>query len=159
MIQKKQTSTTVAWDCFQKNSNYFQGSFNVVTANPNASIKLSHKPIQLAADNGNGGAKIIKILAPLADNPNEPDTEQMGITPIHTAVDMGALEVIKILAPLTNNPNAPDKSGWTPMHKAAFRGEIEMIKYLAPMTNELNSRDQNVIPPIDAARSNGHMKL
>ena len=45
--------------------------------------------------------EIVKILAPLTDNPNAPDED--GKIPIlrHT-------EIVKILAPLTDNANAPD---------------------------------------------------
>ena len=52
-------------------------------------------------------AEIVKILAPLTNDPNSPD--QNGITTIHLAACGGHSEIVKILASLTDNPNAPDK--------------------------------------------------
>ena len=50
---------------------------------------------------------IIKILAPLTDNPNAPNRK--GFTPIHHAASQGYTEIVQILAPLTDNPNVPNK--------------------------------------------------
>ena len=47
---------------------------------------------------------IVKIVAPLTDNPNAPD--ELGKTPISCAAENGHTEIVKILAPLTKNPNA-----------------------------------------------------
>ena len=63
-----------------------------------------------------GHLEIVKILAPLAENPNTPDSE--GLTPIHWAAIKGYLEIIKTLAPLSDNPNAPDNNGITPINLA-----------------------------------------
>ena len=62
--------------------------------------------------------EIVKIFAPLTDNPNA--LIKNGITPIHYAASNGNTEIVKILAPLTDNPNAPDKNGMTPIQWAAF---------------------------------------
>ena len=59
-----------------------------------------------------GNTEIVKILAPLTDNPNDPDYS--GWTPIYMATCKGNTEIVKILAPLTNNPNAPNKYEETP---------------------------------------------
>ena len=59
---------------------------------------------------------IVKILAPLTDNPNAPDN--CGRTPIHWAALKGHTEIVKILAPLTDNPNASNKWGDTPISVA-----------------------------------------
>ena len=56
--------------------------------------------------------EIVKILAPLTDNPNAPD--EYGATPIFWAAFYGYTEIVKILVPLTDNPNAPNKHGKTP---------------------------------------------
>ena len=57
--------------------------------------------------------EIVKILAPLTDNPNAPD--EYGETPIIMATCRGYTEIVKILAPLTDNPNASNKYGMTPI--------------------------------------------
>ena len=75
-----------------------------------------------------GHLEIVKILAPLAENPNTPDSE--GLTPIHWAAIKGYLEIIKTLAPLSDNPNAPDNNGITPINLAAWNEMTEINNYL-----------------------------
>ena len=82
-----------------------------------SSLKVSYENIY-------GNKEIVKILAPLTDNPNAPD--KFGRTPIHGAAQYGHTEIFKILAPLTDNPNAPDKFGDTPS-KSAMNGKIRSI--------------------------------
>ena len=45
---------------------------------------------------------MVKILAPLIDNPNVPN--ETGRTPIYLAKYNGHAEIVKILAPLAENP-------------------------------------------------------
>ena len=52
--------------------------------------------------------EIVKILAPLTDNPYAPDKD--GTNMIHWAAGYGHTEIVKILAPLTDNPNAPNNN-------------------------------------------------
>ena len=61
----------------------------------------------------NRQTEIIKILAPLTDNPNSPD--ENGKTPIYLAAWKGISEIVKILALLTDNPNAGDIYGNRPI--------------------------------------------
>ena len=63
------------------------------------------RPIYKAAWNGH--TEIVKILAPLTDNPNAPD--KYGCTPMKWA--KGKTEIIKILTSLTEHPDAPNNSG------------------------------------------------
>ena len=44
-----------------------------------------------------GHLEIVKILAPLTDNPNAPN--ECGQTPIYWATQYGHTEIVKILAP------------------------------------------------------------
>ena len=55
-------------------------------------------PIYCAARNGY--TEIVKILAPLTDNPNAQDED--GTTPIHWATFNGHKEIIKILESYNN---------------------------------------------------------
>ena len=59
-----------------------------------------------------GHTEIVKILAPLTDNPNAPD--RYGETPIFQAAKFGFTEIVQILAPLSDNHNAPNTMGETP---------------------------------------------
>ena len=77
--------------------------------------------------------EIVKILAPLTDNPNAPNNN--GDTPIYWAAQKGHTEIVKILAPLTDNPNAPNDDGETPIDWAAENGHTEIVKILAGFTD------------------------
>ena len=71
--------------------------------------------------------EIVKILAPLPDNPNANNNET---TPIHDVALHGHREIVKILFPLTENPKAP-KWGNTLMYFAALDHYSEIVKSLA----------------------------
>ena len=96
--------------------------------------------IHLAAENGH--TEIVKILAPLTDNPNA--SNEAGITPIYLAAKNGHTEIVKILAPLTDNPNAPDKQGKTPIElakNAEIREILETLETSRKLKAFLNSTD------------------
>ena len=76
-----------------------------------------------------GHTEIVKILAPLTDNPNAP-TKYYRETPIHRAALFGYTEIVKILAPLTDNPNAQNYNGDTPYFLAARNGHLEICRIL-----------------------------
>ena len=101
--------------------------------------------------------EILKILAPLTDNPNAPD--ENGRTPIHNAAYWGHIEMVKILVPWTDNPNAPDKDGRTPILMALFDGHSEIVKILLSLTDNPNAPDKWGQTPIHLAASNGHTEI
>ena len=91
----------------------------------------------------NGDLEMVKILAPLIDNPNAPD--RYGETPIYFAVSEGYTEIVRILSPLAENPNAPNKYGDTPIKLAKRNGFTEIVGILDPLIeknvniNQVNS--------------------
>ena len=88
-----------------------------------------------------GYTEIVKILAPLSDNPNGPN--EVEITPIFYAAMFRHPEIVKISAPLTGNPNY---NGDTPIHRAASQnGHTEMVKILAPLTGNPNAPNNNIV--------------
>ena len=89
--------------------------------------------------------KIIKIIAPLMDNPNSPNAS--GSTPILFSALNGHTEIVKILAPLTSNPNAPNKWGDIPIYWASVKGYTEIVKILAPLTDNPNLPDKHGVTP------------
>ena len=127
-----------------------------LAANLNACDNRGHTAIFIAAELG--CLEIIRILAPLVDNPNE-QQDTTGTTPIQMAAAVGAVEVVKFLAPLANNLNATDLNGWSAIHYAALFGKIEVIKFLAPLMDEPNIRDDDGKSLIDLAKSNGHYEV
>ena len=99
----------------------------------------------------NRQTEIIKMLAPLTDNPNSPD--ENGKTPIYLAAWKGISEIVKILAPLTNHPNAPNEDGDTPIHHAACMGHTEIVKILAPLTDNPNAPNNSGETPSSVAEN------
>ena len=70
---------------------------------PNTLNEHGHGWTQISRAALNGHTEIVKILAPLTDNPNTP--ERNGRTPIYKAAWKGHTEIVKILASLTDNPS------------------------------------------------------
>ena len=102
--------------------------------------------------------EIIKILAPLTDNPNF--SNEKGETSVYEAACRGHTEIISILAPFADNPNAPDAHiGYTPIHWAVENGNKEIVKILAPLTDIPNAPDKNGDTPINSAALNGQMEI
>ena len=101
--------------------------------------------------------EIVKILAPLTDNPNAPD--KYGRTPIHSSADNGHTEIVKILAPLTETPNTPDEHGDTPILWAASNGHKEIVKTLASLTSNPNAPNNYGTTPIHYATKYGYSEI
>ena len=101
--------------------------------------------------------EIVKILAPLTDNPNGPG--YAGRTPIWWAAFNGNTELVKILAPFTDNPNAPNNDGNSPIHLAARLGLTEIVKILAPLTDNPNAPNNVGSTPINKAAYWGHTEI
>ena len=102
--------------------------------------------------------EIVKILAPLTNNPNAYNENEDG-TPILWAAWYGYTEIVKVLVPLTHSPNAPNKCGNTPIHMAACMGRTEIIKILVPLTNNPNASNEFGQTPIYKAARNGHIEI
>ena len=81
---------------------------------------------------------LVKILAPLRDNPNALIIFN-GWTLISWASRWGHTEIVKNMAPFTHNLNAPTEFGFTPIYEAANKGYTEIVKILAPLTENPNS--------------------
>ena len=94
---------------------------------------------------------IVKIIAPLSENPNAPDDHEE--TPIFRAACKGHSEIVKILAPLTGNPNAPKNDGSTPIYWAAVWGHTEIVKILAPLTDTPNASNNQWQTPFAVAKN------
>ena len=83
-----------------------------------------------------GHTEIVRILAPMAIDPNAPAAAFDGATPILRAVQKGNTEIVRILIPYTKNPNAPDHDGRTPYQLAESLGNREIVQMLEPFCSE-----------------------
>ena len=102
---------------------------------------------------------IIKILAPLTDNPVPQDTVN-GETALHSAAFRGYTEIVQILAPLTSNPNASNiQNRVTPIHLAAENGHTKIVKILTSLTSNPITSTRLGDTPIHYAAQNGHTEI
>ena len=108
-----------------------------------------YTPVQVAT--GLQNSQIIKVLAPLSDNLNNPypfvqvDHETSlahddGFTPIYLAAQMGYAEIVEILAPLVANLNTDcNIHKLNPLGMAIKNGHLNVVKILAPFVDDLNT--------------------
>ena len=90
-----------------------------------------------------GNLEIIKILAPVTEEPNVNDDG--GLTPIHIAVEQGDLKIVQFLAPLAKNLDSTSSYGGIADETAAVlayrKGHLDMFKILAPFEDEKRLRN------------------
>ena len=152
--KKKYIAAYLKWNLKEKNLfNFPCFTKPVVQENFRSKLVKICSPFKSSIEN----TEIVKILAPLTDNPNGPNYS--GLTPIYMAASDGHTEIVKILAPWTNNPNAPYNNGWTPIYWAARNVHTEIIKILAPLTGNPNVPDKDGYTPIYWAARNGHTEI
>ena len=101
--------------------------------------------------------EMIKILSPLTNIPNVPDSD--GRTSIVLATTLGHLEFVKIWDPLANIPSTSTKYGETLISMAACDGHTEIVKILAHLTDNPNAPDSYGYTPITIAACNGHLEI
>ena len=132
-------------------------------------------PIHHAASKGY--VDIIKILAPLTQNPNYYHYQgryfRTECTPIFLAAKEGHTEIVKLLADMTDDPNVSSKEAdifdeYTPIHIAAANGHADIVEILVPLTNDPNKEEKRLLiglneeylyTPMETACENGHNKV
>ena len=115
---------------------------------------------------------IIKILAPIMDNPNAPDFnswdyhyDHEGLdesTPIKWAACGGNLEMIKYFTSFIETPKSQKniQSVNDGINEAAFRGHLDIIKHLTKFTDNPNAPDKAIgRTPISGAAYRGHQDI
>ena len=99
--------------------------------NPNLLPNCYWTFMRWAVENRN--IEFIKALAPLIDNPNEPNSEvdpDWDDTPINTAIRRGDTEIFKILAPLSSNLNKKICAIVTPLELAELYKRKDIVEIL-----------------------------
>ena len=130
-----------------------------------------YTPVQVAT--GLQNSQIIKVLAPLSDNLNNPypfiqvDDETSlahddGFTPIYLAAQMGYAEIVEILAPLVANLNTDcNIQKVNPFGIAIKNGHLNVVKILANFVDDLNASRSGTIglSTIGLAALFGHVEI
>ena len=60
-------------------------------------------------------------------DPNEPDPEWGGKTPLHIACSNGHKKCVFVLLKAGANVNAVSETGWTPAHSACETGQVSTV--------------------------------
>ena len=126
-FEKKNIVDYLSWNSMKKNC-FHLSCYNKPAAQEDFKLiiwRAAKHPLWM----WKGYVELVKILAPLTDNPNAPD--KPGNTQISWAAGCGNTEIVKILAPLTDNPNGPNNAGYTPIYFAEYYGHTEIVKILA----------------------------
>ena len=129
-----------------------------------------YTPVQVAT--GLQNSQIIKVLAPLSDNLNNPypfvqvnDETSLahddGFTPIYFAAQMGYAEIVEILAPLVANLNTDcNIHKLNPLGMAIKNGHLHVVKILVPFVDDLNTVHGPTGPStIGLAAMYGHLEI
>ena len=126
--------------------------------NPNRSRFGTTLIYEAVVDNN---IELIEILAPLLEDPNEPNQDSLYSTPIGMAAKLRRVDIIKVLAPLSINPNALIRGtlNWTPIYWATVRGDTEVIKALIPWTENPNAPNPDGGTPHECAVRHGHTEI
>ena len=118
-------------------------------------------PLQVAIEeawtNLEDYTEVVKILAPLVDNPNVQNL--YGCTSLQVAAEEGYTDIFKLLASRVENPNAPHLDGWTSLQVAALKGYTEIFKFLAPQVENPNAPNPDGWTPLHIAASEGHTEI
>jgi ankyrin repeat protein len=97
----------------------------------------------------------VKLLLELGANLQAQD--EVGGTPLHTAVEGGQVETIKLLLESGANVHAHPKSGDTSLHMAVCvaGGQVETVKLLLEFGANMHAQNENGCTPLHHAASGG----
>ena len=121
-------------------------------------------PPRILIDSQDGSMDIIKILAPIMDNPNA-HYDHEGLeesTPITWAACGGNLDMVKYFTSFIEDPKSQKyiQTVNDGINEAAFHGHLDIIKHLTKFTDNPNAPDKaNGRTPISGAAYRGHQDI
>lgn len=87
---------------------------------------------------------------------NSPSHNELGVTPLHSAVAGNYEKIVEMLLDYEADPNAREQNGFTPLHIAAQNGNAQIIRLLLFNGANLALPNKNGKLPIDLANEAGH---
>jgi len=84
---------------------------------------------------------------------------QVGVTPVHSAVSVRDLETMRLLLDRGADVNARQQLGFTPLHGAAGNGDEAMADLLLARGADARAKSDDGKMPADVAAERGHAKL
>jgi ankyrin repeat protein len=108
-----------------------------------------------AAKNGD----LIKVQTLLEKGANPKAKDNIGLTPLHYAADLGYVEIVELLLERGADPKAKDNIGLTPLHIAALWGHVKIVKLLLERGADPWIADNGGHIPLDYAKDSAIRSL
>lgn len=115
------------------------------------------QPLGLAAYFGQ--KEVVEYLIRAGAELNSRSKNELGVTPLQSAVAGGHLEITRLLLETGASPNVWERGGYTPLHVAAQNGDIEIVRSLLFGGADLEARSDNQETPLDLALKAGHKEV
>ena len=107
-----------------------------------------------------GNLLLFKRISEIDSDLNPGNDENMGITPLHCAVQNGHIEVCKYIIDNIRDKNPMTAWGWTPFHQAAFSGDSEICEFIIEKIHDKNPNDgSDGWTPLHVAASEGQSQV
>ena len=85
---------------------------------------------------------LLVVVTSVRSEPQKPDSQNVGLSPLHTAAAKGDVEEIKLLLSEGVDVNCKDNDGYTPLFYAVWRKNVEMAKLLLRGEAKVNLSDR-----------------
>jgi ankyrin repeat protein len=86
-------------------------------------------------------------------------TNQMKVTPLHSAVAANDAKISRLLVENNAEINVSQQMGYTPLHEAAQNGNVEIARMLLENGADAKARMDDGTTPAELARKHRHAKL
>ncbi|HET8586363.1 MAG TPA: ankyrin repeat domain-containing protein [Candidatus Limnocylindria bacterium] len=116
-----------------------------------------YTPLHLAAFFG--GLAAARLLLDRGAAINEPSTNLISVTPLHSALAGRRADVVHLLVDSGADVNARQAAGQAPLHYAAENGDEDLAELLLDAGADPSLRDGDEALPADVARAAGHADL
>jgi ankyrin repeat protein len=121
-----------------------------------------HGQTALYMASSRGHVEVVRFLLDRGANLNKECGDVYGArwTPLHAALDTGALETASVLLEHGANVDGRTEEGWSPLHFAARQGYLEVVQLLLDRGADVNARmDDYYFTALHLAAANAHLQI
>lgn len=120
----------------------------------NAYSEDGFQPLGLAAYFGQ--KEVVEYLIKAGAEINSHSKNDLGVTPLQSAVAGSHVEITRLLLGAGANPNVQERGGYTPLHVAAQNGEVEIVHLLIFGGADVEALSKKKETPLSIAQKAGH---